>query len=54
MLFYLGYDLDWHKNIPPTWTQFQFWFDISYASEQERSYIDQNYELLYGRLMGMT
>ena len=54
MLFYLGYDLDWHRGLPPVWTMFQPWFDLSYASEQERSYIDQNYELLYGRLMGVN
>jgi hypothetical protein len=54
MLFYLGYDLDWHKSIPPLWTLFQIWFDLSYANEHERSYIDQNYELLYGRLMGVN
>lgn len=53
MLFYLGFDLDWHKGIPPIWTQFQPWYDLSYASEQERSYIDKNYELLYGKLLGV-
>lgn len=34
MLFYLGFDLDWHKGIPPIWTQFQPWYDLSYANEQ--------------------
>lgn len=43
MLFYLGYDLDWHRGIPPIWTQFQMWFDLSYVSEMERAYIDKNY-----------
>ena len=32
MLFYLGYDLDWHRGLPPIWTMFQPWFDLSYAS----------------------
>jgi len=54
MLFYLGYDLDWHRGIPPIWTQFQIWFDLSYVSENERAYIDKKYELLYGRLMGVN
>lgn len=53
MLFYLGFDLDWHKGIPPIWTLFQPWYDLSYASEQEKSYIDKNYELLYGKLLGV-
>lgn len=34
MLFYFGYDLDWHRGVPPIWTIFQPWFDLSYANEQ--------------------
>lgn len=40
MLFYIGYDLDWQYSIPPLWTTFVDWYDISYLSEKERSLID--------------
>lgn len=53
MLFYMGYDMDWHRGVPPIWTQFIAWYDLSYSSTKERAYLDQDYELLYGLLLGM-
>lgn len=53
MLFFMGYDMDWHRGVPPIWSHFISWYDLSYSSPKERSYLDQDYELLYGLLMGM-
>lgn len=53
MLFYLGFDLDWHKSIPPIWTYFMNWYDWTYVGEKERVYLEGEYQLLYGRLLGM-
>lgn len=54
MLFYLGYDMDWHRSAPPIWTTFVTWHDLTFCSLKEKAYLDQDYELLYGLLLGMN
>jgi hypothetical protein len=53
MLYYVGFDLDWHKSVPPTWTYFMQWYDWTFLGEREKVYLERDYQLLYGRLMGM-
>lgn len=40
--------------IPPIWTYFTFSFDIKCFGDKEKCLIDKDYQLLYGRLLGMN
>ena len=54
MLFYAGYDISWDKTLPPIWTYFTSWFDYSHFNEAEKSLIEKDYQLLYGRMLGLN
>lgn len=54
MLFYMGYELSWERGIPPIWTYLSNWFDWSYVGEKEKVYIDRDYQMLYGMMLGMN
>jgi hypothetical protein len=54
MLFYAGYDISWEKTLPPIWTYFTRWFDYGYFSEGEKCLIEKDYQLLYGRMLGLN
>jgi hypothetical protein len=54
MLFYAGYDISWDKTMPPIWTYFTSWFDYSHFNEAEKSLIEKDYNLLYGRMLGLN
>lgn len=53
MMFYAGYDISWEKSLPPIWTYFTSWFDYSYFSEGEKCLMEKDYQLLYGRMLGL-
>ena len=44
----------WEKSLPPLWTYFTSWFDYSHFSPAERCYIEKDYQLLYGRMLGLN
>ncbi len=54
MLFFPGYDICWENAIPPLWTYFSTMFDYSCFNTKSRSYIDGDYQLLYGLLLGIN
>lgn len=53
-LFYAGYDISWENTLPPIWTYFTTSFDLKYFDEREKCLINRDYQLLYGRLIGMN
>ena len=32
MCFLMGYDLDWEHSMPPLWTSFSFYYDLSFMN----------------------
>ena len=54
MLYYAGYDISWEKTLPPIWTYFTNWFDYSHFNESEKSFMEKDYQLLYGRMLGLN
>jgi hypothetical protein len=54
MMFYAGYDVSWEKELPPIFTYFTLWFDYSYFNDGEKCYIERDYQLLYGRMLGFN
>lgn len=53
-LFYAAYDISWENTLPPIWTYFTTYFDWKYFGERERVLINKDYQMLYGRLLGMN
>lgn len=53
-LYYIGYDISWQNSLPPIWTYFTTQFDLSFFNEKEKALINRDYQLLYGRLLGMN
>lgn len=53
-VFFIGYDISWENSIPPIWTYFTTQYDLTYFNQNEKSLINRDYQLLYGRLLGMN
>jgi hypothetical protein len=53
-LYYAGYDISWENTLPPIWTYFTTYFDLKFFDDREKSLINRDYQLLYGRLLGMN
>ena len=53
-MYYAGYDISWENSLAPIWTYFTRYFDLKYFGEKEKALIDRDYQLLYGRMLGMN